>query len=65
VRRQRSSSVAPGSQTGILIIYENATKMKSQITFKISEEVENLQIQKLLKISRSTTFSITTFSNSA
>jgi hypothetical protein len=35
--------------------YKTATEFKFQITFKISEEVEKLQIQKLVK-KRSTTF---------
>jgi hypothetical protein len=53
--------VAPGSQIKFSIIYENATDRNFQITSKFSIEHENLQIEKLLKFSNSTTFSIKTF----
>jgi hypothetical protein len=52
VVKELSGALPP---TGFSNNYKTATEFKFQITFKISKEVEKLQIQKLVK-KRSTTF---------
>jgi hypothetical protein len=64
-RTPAKREVAPCSQTDFQVFTKNATDRNSQITFNFFIELEILQIQKLLKFSDPTTFSIKPFSNSA